>query len=59
MLAIVPDIPETYENLKLIWELTEINKLTSYKFVADFKLLLTALGKQTATCRICLLNTNV
>ena len=48
MLCIVPDIKETYENVKMLFELIKINDI-SFKFVSDFKLLLIINGQQTAT----------
>ena len=48
MLCIVPDIKETYENVKLLFDLTKINHIP-FKFVSDFKLLLIVNGQQTAT----------
>lgn len=48
LLCIVPQIKETYKNVKLLFELTKINNIP-FKFVADFKLLLIVNGQQTAT----------
>lgn len=48
ILCIVPDVKETYNNLKKLFDLTKINNL-SYKLVADFKLLLIVNGQQTAS----------
>ncbi|XP_043469388.1 uncharacterized protein LOC122503046 [Leptopilina heterotoma] len=48
MLCIVPDIKESYENLKTLFEITGINKIP-FKFVADFKLMLIVNGLQTAS----------
>lgn len=48
MLAIVPQVKETYDNLKVIFNLTQLNHIP-FKFVGDHKLTLIALGKQTAT----------
>lgn len=48
MLCLVPQIKESYENMKLLFELTGINDIP-FKFVADFKLLLIINGQQTAT----------
>ncbi|CAH1109213.1 unnamed protein product [Psylliodes chrysocephalus] len=48
MLAIVPKIKETYENLKVLFDLTQLNNVP-FKFVAYFKLLLIVNGQQTAT----------
>ncbi|KAJ8665899.1 hypothetical protein QAD02_007561 [Eretmocerus hayati] len=48
MLCIVPNIAETYDNVKLLFQLTNINKI-SFKYVSDIKLLLTTNGLQTAS----------
>ena len=48
LLAVVPDIKETYSNVSLIFELINLNRL-HFKIVADFKLQLIVLGLQTAT----------
>lgn len=48
LLCITPDIKETHANMKILFELTNINKIP-FKFVADFKLLLIVNGQQTAT----------
>lgn len=48
LLCIVPQIKETYENIKLLFELTELNCIP-FKFVSDFKILLLVNGQQTAT----------
>ena len=48
MLCIVPQIKETYDNVKQLFSLIQINKI-SFKFVSDFKLLLIVNGQQTAT----------
>ena len=59
MLANVPDIKETYENCRTLWQLTELDKI-SYLLSADFKLILTVLGLQTASsmfpCPYCLIS---
>lgn len=61
MLCIVPDIKETYENVKILFELTAVNKI-SFKFVSDFKLMLLVNGMQTATatypCPYCSITLN-
>ena len=44
-LAVIPNVKETHHNMKLLFELTELNKI-SFLFVTDFKLLLTVIGKQ-------------
>lgn len=48
LLAIVPDAKETYANVKLLFELSNLNNIP-FKFVADFKLLLIINGQQTAS----------
>lgn len=48
ILCIVPDILETYKNIKLLFDLTNINRM-SFKFLADFKLILIVNGLQTAS----------
>lgn len=48
MLYIVSKIKETYENIKILFNLIQINRV-SFKFSADFKLLLLINGQQTAT----------
>ena len=48
LLAIVPECRETYGNIKTLFDLTSLNKI-SFLFVADFKLLLICLGCQTTT----------
>ena len=48
ILVNVPDINESWSNLKKLWDLAGINKI-SYLLCADIKLSLTALGLQTAT----------
>ena len=48
MLCCVPEVKESYENMKILFELTQLNKIP-YKFVADFKLTLIVNGLQTAT----------
>ena len=59
MLAIVPDCKETHKNMKTLFDLTQLNRI-SFLFVADFKLLLICLGCQTATstkpCPYCLIS---
>ena len=59
MLAIVPDCKETHKNMKALFDLTQLNRI-SFLFVADFKLLLICLGCQTATstkpCPYCLIS---
>ena len=50
MICCVPDVDESYENIRLLFELTQINKIT-FKFSADFKVILIVNGKQTATSK--------
>lgn len=61
LLCIVPQIKESYDNVKLLFDLTKINNI-SFKFVADFKLLLIINGQQTATsmypCPYCFVSLN-
>lgn len=61
MLCVVSGILETYDNIKVLFELIEINKIP-FKFVADFKLLLIVNGQQTATstypCPYCFVTLN-
>lgn len=48
LLCVVPQVKETYENMKLLFELIGINKIP-FRFVSDLKLLLILIGQQTAT----------
>ena len=48
LLTIIPDCKETYKNMKVLFELTQLNDI-SFLFVSNFKLLLICLGCQTAT----------
>lgn len=48
MLCIVSGILETYENIKILFNLIKINNIP-FKFVSDFKLILIVNGQQTAT----------
>jgi hypothetical protein len=48
MLINVPDIKETWQNCKTLWDLAKINDIP-YLFVGDFKLSLIMLGLQTVT----------
>lgn len=48
LICIIPDIKETYDNLKILFDLVNLNRI-SFKFAADFKLLLIINGQQTAT----------
>lgn len=48
LLCIVPSIKETYNNIKILFDLIRINDI-SFKFVSDFKVLLIINGQQTAT----------
>ena len=36
MLCCVPDVQETYENVKVLFDITQLNRIT-FKFVSDFK----------------------
>ena len=47
LLCIVPDIVETYENIKILFDLVKLNNI-SFKLLADFKLILIINGLQTA-----------
>ena len=57
LICLVPDCKETHRNMKIHFELTELNKI-SFIFVSDFKLLLTTLGCHTVSasypCPYCL-----
>ncbi|KAJ6646342.1 hypothetical protein Bhyg_01553, partial [Pseudolycoriella hygida] len=57
LLCVVPEIKETYEDVRILWNLTNLNKIP-HKFVSDYKLLLIIIGQQTATstypCPFCL-----
>lgn len=48
ILCIVPQIAETYDNVKLLFNITNLNNI-SFKFVSDFKLLLIINGQQCAS----------
>lgn len=48
MIYIVPDIKETYDNVKLLFDLVKLNEI-SFKFVCDFKLPLISNGQKIAT----------
>lgn len=48
MLCIVPEIKESYENIEILFNLTNINNIP-FKFVSDFKIILIVNGQQTAT----------
>lgn len=48
ILCMVPSVLETYDNLQILFSLTNINNI-SFKFVSDLKLLLTVNGQQTAS----------
>lgn len=47
MLSIVPQVKDTYDNMKVLFDLIKINNIP-FKFVCDFKLLLIVNGQQTA-----------
>lgn len=48
ILCIVPEIKETYDNLKTLVHLTKLNEIP-FKFASDFKLILMFNGQQTAS----------
>lgn len=48
LLAVVPKIKETHENIKLLFDLIQINKIP-FKFASDFKVILIINGQQTAS----------
>lgn len=48
MICAVPQIKETYDNVKLLFKLTNLNKIP-FRFVSDFKLLLIVHDIQTST----------
>ena len=50
MLCCVPDVQETYDNIKTLFDMTQLNNIP-FKFVSDFKVMLTVNGKQTATAK--------
>lgn len=50
MLCCVPVVQETYENNKLLFDITQLNKIP-FKFFSDFKIILIVNGKQTATSK--------
>ena len=59
LLAVVPDIKETHNNISVIFDLIGLNNI-AFKIVSDFKLQLLVLGLQTATsihpCGYCLIS---
>lgn len=61
LLCVVPQIKETYENIKILFDLTKLNNI-AFKFISDFKLLLIVNGQQTATstcpCPYCFITLN-
>ncbi|KAJ8683890.1 hypothetical protein QAD02_019682 [Eretmocerus hayati] len=61
LIAIVPSVKETYENLRLLFDLTNINNLP-YKFLADFKVYHLVNGQQTSRasfpCPYCFISLN-
>lgn len=61
LLGIVPRIKETYDNFKILVELTKLNEIP-FKFVGDLKLVLLVNGQQTATafypCPYCFVTLN-
>ncbi len=48
MLCTVPEVAETYENMKILFDLIKINSIP-FKFISDFKLMLIVNGMQTAS----------
>lgn len=48
LLAVVPDVKESYENVQALFNLTNVNCIP-FKLLSDFKLLLIVNGQQTAT----------
>ena len=48
LLCIVPKIKESYENIKRLFDLNQINNIP-FKFSSDFKLILIVNGQQTAS----------
>lgn len=48
MLCTVPEVAETYDNMKILFDLIQINRIP-FKFIADFKLMLIVNGMQTAS----------
>ena len=61
LLCIVPQIKESYENIDLIYKLTNLKNI-SFNLVSDFKVLLTINGQQTALatypCPYCFVSLN-
>ncbi|CAH0555061.1 unnamed protein product [Brassicogethes aeneus] len=61
LLGIVPWIKETYDNFKILVELTKLNEIP-FKFLGDLKLVLLVNGQQTATasytCPYCFVTLN-
>ena len=62
LLCIVPKIKESYENIKRLFDLTQINNIP-FKFASDFKLILIVNGQQTASstypCPFCFISLQV
>lgn len=62
MLCAVPNIKETYDNVRILWNITRLNSIP-YKIVTDYKLLLILIGQQTATssypCPFCFITLDV
>ena len=48
MLCTVPEVAETYANMKILFDLIKINSIP-FKFISDFKLMLIVNGMQTAS----------
>lgn len=57
LLCVVPECKESYENMELLFRITDVNKI-QFLFAADFKLLLITIGLQTSRssfpCPFCL-----
>ena len=51
LICVVPNMKESYDNLKLLFDLIQINKIC-FRFASDFKVMLMVNGQQNAraTC---------
>lgn len=62
ILCLVPDIKESYDNLKILFDLTKVNNIP-FKFASDIKVLLLVNGQQTASasfpCPYCSISLNL
>lgn len=62
MVCVVPEIKVTYDNFRILWNLTNLNSIP-YKFVSDYKLLLIMIGQQSAIstypCPFCFITLDV